>query len=438
MQRCLVADGLAARRLRRGPGFPLAGRDVRVPPGLARAAPALRTSTRRRSAALRRAAGGAGPRRRELVPGVTAAEVIATFRAAAAIQRRFGEEACHRYVISFTRSAGDVLRVLDLAEVAADPSIPAGRDCRPRAGHARAGRRAALRIERRARRAAASCLRRCFRDPRYRRHLAGARQPPGGDARLLRLEQGVRVPGRGLDAVPGPGPPRRSRAPARRRADALPRPRRRHRPRRRTDEPRHPGPGPALDRRPLQDDRAGRDGRGQLRQSRHRRAPPGAGRRAPWSSPPRPSTTNASTRSTSAAAAAMDELADLARRAYRSLVYEEPGFERFFRAVTPLAELSTMALGSRPARRGAAGEKPAATGVGVGGTGRTGAASGASARRRRASTRCGPSRGSSPGRRPASGCRPGTGSVRRSKRTSRPTARARSPASPSCTATGRS
>ena len=61
----------------------------------------------------------------ELVPGVTAAEVLATFRAARAIQHRFGEDACHRYVISFTRSADDVMRVLDLVDLAADPSIPA-------------------------------------------------------------------------------------------------------------------------------------------------------------------------------------------------------------------------------------------------------------------------------------------------------------------------
>jgi len=61
----------------------------------------------------------------ELVPGVTAAEVLATFRAAKAIQRRFGEAACHRYVICFTRCHDDVTHVLDLAEIAADPSIPA-------------------------------------------------------------------------------------------------------------------------------------------------------------------------------------------------------------------------------------------------------------------------------------------------------------------------
>ena len=67
----------------------------------------------------------------------------------------------------------------------------------------------------------------------------------------------------------------------------------------------------------------------------------------------------------------MDELAELARRAYRALVYEEPGFERFFRASTPVAELSTMALGSRPARRGEQG-----TGA-AGGTARPAAGSAA-------------------------------------------------------------
>ncbi len=50
--------------------------------------------------------------------------------------------------------------------------------------------------------------------------------------------------------------------------------------------------------------------------------------------------------------AVMDELAGFARDAYRSLVYEEPGFPEFFRAATPVTELSAMALGSRPARRG--------------------------------------------------------------------------------------
>jgi phosphoenolpyruvate carboxylase len=48
--------------------------------------------------------------------GVTAAEVVETFRAVAEIQSRYGRSACHRYVISFTESAEDVFNVLELAD----------------------------------------------------------------------------------------------------------------------------------------------------------------------------------------------------------------------------------------------------------------------------------------------------------------------------------
>src|SRR4029078_8957001 len=34
-------------------------------------------------------------------------EVLATFRAVAWVQDRYGVDACHRYVVSFTRSAAD-------------------------------------------------------------------------------------------------------------------------------------------------------------------------------------------------------------------------------------------------------------------------------------------------------------------------------------------
>jgi phosphoenolpyruvate carboxylase len=50
-------------------------------------------------------------------------EVLATFRAMAWIQDRFGPEACRRYVVSFTRSADDIATVYELARVA----IPDGR-----------------------------------------------------------------------------------------------------------------------------------------------------------------------------------------------------------------------------------------------------------------------------------------------------------------------
>ena len=44
-----------------------------------------------------------------------AGDVLTTLRTVAAIQRRLGREACHRYVISFTRSACDLLAVQALA-----------------------------------------------------------------------------------------------------------------------------------------------------------------------------------------------------------------------------------------------------------------------------------------------------------------------------------
>jgi phosphoenolpyruvate carboxylase len=49
--------------------------------------------------------------------------------------------------------------------------------------------------------------------------------------------------------------------------------------------------------------------------------------------------------------ATMDELSAMATRAYRSLVYDEPEFVEFFRAITPIAEISRLNIGSRPASR---------------------------------------------------------------------------------------
>ncbi len=50
----------------------------------------------------------------------------------------------------------------------------------------------------------------------------------------------------------------------------------------------------------------------------------------------------------------LEQLAEKAHRAYRSLVWEDPGFEDFFRAFTPIPELPLLQIGSRPARRGGA------------------------------------------------------------------------------------
>jgi phosphoenolpyruvate carboxylase len=48
---------------------------------------------------------------------------------------------------------------------------------------------------------------------------------------------------------------------------------------------------------------------------------------------------------------AMEELAAESRNAYRSLVYETPGFVDFFHSATPIDAISRLHIGSRPARR---------------------------------------------------------------------------------------
>lgn len=47
----------------------------------------------------------------------------------------------------------------------------------------------------------------------------------------------------------------------------------------------------------------------------------------------------------------MEELASCSRKAYRSLIYEEPDFIDFFMSVTPIQEISQLQISSRPARR---------------------------------------------------------------------------------------
>src|SRR5262249_27060216 len=49
--------------------------------------------------------------------------------------------------------------------------------------------------------------------------------------------------------------------------------------------------------------------------------------------------------------AAMEELSAHAYRAYRSLVYETPGFERYFWESTVIGEIANLHIGSRPASR---------------------------------------------------------------------------------------
>jgi phosphoenolpyruvate carboxylase len=287
---------------------------------------------------------------RELVPGVTLGEVLSTFRAAAAIQRRFGQEACHRYVISFTRSHEDVLRVLDLAATAADQSIPAvatgglppGAPVLDVVPLLESGDALAICDE---------LLEALFADERYRRHLAerGNRQEVmlgysdsnkesgflaavwtlyRAQARLAEVARrhGIELTlfhGRGGAIGRGGGPTNRAiLAQAPRSIDGR---------FKMTEQ----GETVAANYANLAiaEHHLGLVGSAVIVAStpEHDECIDEVDRRG---------------------RATMDELAELARRAYRALVYEEPGFERFFRASTPVAELSTMALGSRPARRG--------------------------------------------------------------------------------------
>jgi phosphoenolpyruvate carboxylase len=49
----------------------------------------------------------------------------------------------------------------------------------------------------------------------------------------------------------------------------------------------------------------------------------------------------------------LEGMAEVSARHYRAIVHEDPGFVRFFNAVTPIGEISRLRLGSRPPRRGA-------------------------------------------------------------------------------------
>jgi phosphoenolpyruvate carboxylase len=48
---------------------------------------------------------------------------------------------------------------------------------------------------------------------------------------------------------------------------------------------------------------------------------------------------------------ALEQLAEIARQHYRALVYDHPSFKPYFRTATPIAEISRLKIGSRPASR---------------------------------------------------------------------------------------
>ncbi len=306
-------------------------------------------------------------------------EVLATFRAIGWIQDRFGVDACHRYVVSFTRSADDIAAVYELARYAADGGRTPVLERRPAVRErGRPGQRA-RRADRHDRAAPGR------RTPR--RH----RPPPGGHARLLRLGQGTRPAsatlrlfdaqsrlaawaaahgvrltlfhGRGGALGRGGGPAGRAVL-----AQA---------------------PGsvngsfkvteqgevifarygqPAIAKRHLE-----QVGSAVLLASSQRRA-----------------------ERTAAAAASYRGVADridkAACAAFRGLV-EADGFAEWFARISPLGEIGGLRIGSRPAQRGPSAQRQTAN---------------RAARRPWTWTTCARSRGCSPGRRPASTCPAGS------------------------------
>jgi phosphoenolpyruvate carboxylase len=297
-----------------------------------------------------------GPGTTELAPGVTLDEVLATFRAIAAAQARFGREVCHRYVVSFTASAADVTDVLELAGHAA---AVAGSD-----GEAGVGVGAVPELDivplfesSEALAGAGAILGALLDDPAYRAGLAarGDRQEAMlgysdsnkesgflAAAWMLHRAQSSLVAAarsRGVELTLFHG-----------RGGALGR-----------------GGGPT-NRAILGQAPGSVDGRLRLTEQgeviaanysdptiarRHLEQMTGAILLA--SAPEHDARLE---RALAVATPIMDELADTARVAYRALVHDDPAFASFFRDITPIRELSDLRLGSRPAARGRRDEAP--------------------------------------------------------------------------------
>jgi phosphoenolpyruvate carboxylase len=301
------------------------------------------------AAALAAIAAGA-PATTEVAPGVSVGEVLATFRAIAAAQARFGPDACHRYVVSFTASASDVTDVIELARLAAvgadgDAGDPPVLDLVPlfESSDALAD--------------AGAILGTLLDDPAYRARLSarGDRQEVMlgysdsnkesgflAAAWMLHQAQSALVEAaraRGVELTLFHG-----------RGGALGR-----------------GGGPT-NRAILGQAPGSVDGRIKLTEQgeviaanyanptiarRHLEQMTGAVLLA--STPEHDARLE---RALVVGAPIMTELGATARVAYRALVHDDPGFASFFRDITPIRELSDLRLGSRPAARGRRDEAP--------------------------------------------------------------------------------
>jgi phosphoenolpyruvate carboxylase len=296
------------------------------------------------------------PASEEVARGVALGEVLASFRAMAGIQARFGLDACRRYVVSFTAGPADVIAVLDLADSAAETDRPWSPDepapAAPLVDVVPLFESAAA-LE-----GAGPILDELLRDRRYRAHLASR-----GDRQEVMLgysdsgkESGVLAASWLLHGAQAALP-----AIAHRhgvtltlfhgRGGAIGR-----------------GGGPA--HRAILGQAAGSLG-GRLRLTEQgeviaaRYANPAIAQReleqltgaVLVASTPEHEAELA--RAEKGAGSLLDELAASSRRAYRALVHDDPGFAAFFRAITPIDELSALRIGSRPAARpGGRSERP--------------------------------------------------------------------------------
>jgi len=289
------------------------------------------------------------PAATEVSSGVSLGEVLATFRAIATAQARFGVGACHRYVVSFTASAADVTDVLELARLAAvDDATGLGvpvLDVVPLFESS-----AALR-------SAGPILAALLDDPTYRSGIAarGDRQEvmlgysdsnkeSGFLAAAWMLHEAqaalaATARDRGVELTLFHG-----------RGGAIGR-----------------GGGPT-NRAILGQAPGSVDGRLKLTEQgeviaanyadatiarRHLEQMTGAVLVA--STPEHEARLG---RAVALGAPILGELAATSRAAYRSLVHDDPDFASFFRDITPIRELSALRLGSRPAARGRRDEAP--------------------------------------------------------------------------------